>query len=222
MPDAENFMDAQRAVLRKDFFNADEGKGSVEPYLSGGKNKVFYGVLLWHPYDISRKIEDASHGISELVPSIPCSAGDAHVGLAVYTGSESGNKVLKKLAEAVRRAKRDLRSPLLNYDGWFHNNVAAVAAGTGNNAVDDAFVSMVNVILRNYDGNDLKRKRIAQITTNRFLERRTQEELEHAGFFNYMRSLPALGESRPTRLGVIYHIIDKAGQIIDPYDAFDL
>ena len=222
MLDAESFMDAQRAVLRRNFFNADEGKGSVEPYLSGGKNKVFYGVLLWHPYDISRKIEDASHGISELVPSIPCSAGDAHVGLAVYTGSESGDKVLKKLAEAVHRAKRDLRSPLLNYDGWFHNNVTVVAAGTGNDAMDDAFVSMVNGILKNYDGNDLERKRIAQITTNRFLERRTQEELEHAGFFGYMGSLPALGESRPTRLGVIHHIIDKTGQTIEPYEVFDL
>ena len=175
----KEFMDVQNSILERDFVRSDVAENGITPYIEEGDETVSYGMLLWHPYDVARKVEDFSYKISKTAPSIPCAAKDAHVGLVVYNGCEGGELVLRKLCEAVRKAARSdkFRRPRMNYNSWFCTRNSVVAAGRGYDAIDDHFVGITNGILNNYSGSGLERKKLAQITSNRFTEARNPEDL---------------------------------------------
>lgn len=214
----ESFLQNQRDIIEKDFVQSKVRVEGTSPpdYVAAGRERVEYGALLRHPDYIAGPVEEFSLRISTLVPSLYCPKADVHTGLVQYRGAEGREIVLKLLADATYKALRDFRSPRMGYDEWYFNQDSVIVAGQ----TDQAFIDIANGIMANYQGNGLRVKWGAQITANRFTEKRSPEELQE--FFDLMKRAPRLGLSRPTILDIINQTISRHGSTIGIYERFEI
>ena len=213
----EAFSEGERKIIERDFVNSNihtEGTLPSAYMETGNPERVEYGALLRHPDYIAIPTEEFSMRISDIAPSLACPREDVHTGLVQYRGDEDKDIVLKKLKEATYKALGSLKSPRMTYERWYYNQDTVIVAGE----INEAFVDIMNGIMSNYEGDGLRIKWGAQITANRFTEKRSPEELQE--FFKLMKRAPELGLSRPTILDVISQTISRYGSTIEIYARF--
>jgi 2'-5' RNA ligase len=161
-----------------------------------------YLIILRHPKEIAERVADFSRRIADSVPAVVYDAETVHTTISDY-GIQEGFKpdegILRKLCQVV--ARRKIReTPVISYTEWLYNQNTAIVAGNPN----ETFLHLAEEIRSEADkeGINLRPPWGAHITTNRFKEKRTPQEL--GDFFRLMQEAPILGTSRPEFIDVAY------------------
>ncbi|MDD5192190.1 MAG: hypothetical protein PHH54_00155 [Candidatus Nanoarchaeia archaeon] len=193
----------------------NEGTKPDIPKSQGG-----YLIVLRHPLEIAQKIEEFSRRISQAVPAIVYDSATVHTtisDLGIKGNFAPEKDTLERLCNSVRGALI-VNKPTISYLEWLYNQNTVIVAGMPN----QVFLEVAQNVYSSAEGNGVQLRLPwgAHITSNRFAEQKSPEEL--TDFFKLMNEAPVLGNSVPKNIDVAYFDFSPKGFKTTTYERFSL
>jgi|SRR3989344_1753997 len=177
-----------------------------------------YLIMFRHSLDTAVAVERFSRRIACVVPSIAYDAETVHTSISDYMLSDDF-KVDKEILEKLGRAANSIKnqpSPVIEYSSadypnWLYNQNSVIIPGIP----DGQFLGLTKMVVdgAKQEGMELRLPWGAHITTNRFTQKTSPNELKD--FFKLMNKAPRLGTSFPIFIDVGYFNFSPAGFIIE-------
>lgn len=216
MEDFEEWRENMNGIYDKFNRNGSPMNGTTPniPKSQGG-----YICVLRHPKEISEKVANFSERISNCIPSLMYDADTIHTTIFDYSLSEefeSDETILKDLCGAASNIGRNDVS--INYSEWLYNPNTVLVVGDSNKQ----FLEIAEKMKTHTQKKGIEPRLAwgAHITTNRFTEEKTRNEL--SDFFKLMKEAPILGKSNPRYMDIGHFIFDRQGFNITSYERFSL
>jgi len=186
------------------------------PQLQGG-----YLIAYRHPRKIADALGEFSEKVSKIVPSLTYDAQNAHTTISDYQVGEDfslDSSVLQNLSGAVSVNLPFLKRPNIDYQEWLLNQNTGLAGGIPNLS----FLENAERIIKLADEREIQLRLPwgVHITTNRFLENRSPEEI--AELINLFKTSKPLGVSKPDTIDVAYFHFTPNGFDFNTYERFPL
>ena len=215
----QDFIEKQDGIysrFRDTFKVEQEGIVQNVPQLQGG-----YLIAYRHPRNIADALGEFSEKVSKIVPSLTYDAQNAHTTISDYQVGDDfflDRSILQNLSEAVSVNLSSLKKQEIDYQEWLLNQNTGLAGGIPN----PSFLENAEKIIESVDekGIQLRLPWGVHITTNRFLENKSPEEI--AELINLFKTSKPLGVSKPDTIDVAYFYFTPKGFDFNTYNRFSL
>lgn len=180
-----------------------------------------YLIAYRHPRNIADALGEFSEKVSRIVPSLTYDAQNAHTTISDYKVRDAfslNRSVLQNLSGAVSINLDSLKRQEINYQEWLLNQNTGFAGGIPN----PSFLENAEEIIKLANEKEIRLRLPwgSHITTNRFLENRSPEEI--AELINLFKTSKPLGVSKPDIIDVAYFHFTPNGFDFNTYDRFSL
>ena len=180
-----------------------------------------YLIAYRHPRNIADALGEFSEKVSRIVPSLTYDAQNTHTTISDYKVGDNfslDRSVLQNLSGVVSINLDSLKRQEIDYQEWLLNQNTGLAGGIPN----PSFLKNAEEIIKLANEKEI-RLRLPwgpHITTNRFLENRSPEEI--AELINLFRTSKPLGVSKPDIIDVAYFHFTPNGFDFNTYERFSL
>jgi len=184
------------------------------------KHQGGYLIVFRHPLEIAQRVGEFSNRISQTVPAIVYDANTVHTTISDFGIKEDfvpEKNTLRRLCNSVKETVI-IGKPIISYSEWLYNQNTVLVAGIPN----QRFLEIAQKIYSSGEKNGVQLRLPwgAHITSNRFTEQKTPEELKD--FFKLMKEAPVLGESVPENIDVAYFDFSPEEFKTVTYERFNL
>lgn len=202
-----------------EFRSSNIEHNGIEPKVSN--NRGGYIIALRHSKKITDLLGKLSRKASEIIPSITYDAQNIHTTISAYQVQEDFNPdsiILDKLSNTINESKPFASNIKIKYSEWLLNQDAVIAAGEPNESFYNLAKEIIAIAQQN--GIELRLPWGAHITTNRFLESGSRENISN--LLDLYNNSEPLGDSSPVSVDVGYFIINSHEFKLNVYKSFSL
>jgi len=215
----KDFIEKQESIYSKFRDTSKVEREGIMPNIP--QQQGGYLVAYRHPEKIADALGEFSGKVSRIVPSLIYNGENAHTTISDYRVEDNfspDESILRNLSEAVSVNLGSLKRQEINYQEWLLNQNTGLAGGIP----DFSFLENAEKIIKSADekGIQLRLPWGAHITTSRFLENKSSEEI--AELIDLFKTSKPLGISKPNIIDIAYFTFTRDGFNFNSYDRFPL